>query len=202
MKSVVAMIEGVRPYASSKKVEQEIEEKASWSWEQAYWKEKLHYDEETDEVFIPGVSFKLALESTASYLSMKKKGNSTWTKHFRAGIIMEDDVWLGQGRDQAKPVKLFLDSNGKRDSGSRVFKIIPHMTKWSGEVKLSIVDDELPPDIFAIHLIKAGHFNGVGQWRPQKGGMNGRWKVKSFDWEGLTQTEKATWNRFAEEHGF
>ena len=64
-----------------------------------------------------------------------------------------------------------------------VIRHFPHYAKWSGTLRVHILDDTITKDIFEKVAREAGNFVGIGQFRPEKGGYFGRFEVKSISWE-------------------
>jgi hypothetical protein len=44
------------------------------------------------------------------------------------------------------------------------------------------MDDTVTREIFERYFNQAGHFIGVGRFRPENGGMNGRFRATAFHW--------------------
>jgi hypothetical protein len=65
-------LEGVSPYSQSRYHETEKEDQESYdAYRKRTWREHLHYDPQTKEVFIPPMSIKNALTLAAGRLGMK-----------------------------------------------------------------------------------------------------------------------------------
>jgi len=152
-------------------------------------KEHLHCDE-TGMVFIPPSSFKNALDEAAKFLSLKKEGSQKYTKHFEAGVAVFEPIPLGIHKDDIQLEKLFLDSNGKRNSGTRVFRHYPYVEKdWRAEVPFVILDETVlqrytgnkEQTVFEYVLRTAGLYVGIGRWRPARRGYYGRFTVEKIE---------------------
>ncbi len=151
--------------------------------EQRTWRERLHSDE-NGNVFIPPTCFKNALSEAAKYLSIQipGKGKATYTKHFEAGVLVPEALTLPVKKADVKCHRLFLPADGKRGSGKRVWKNMPIIHSWEGNVTFMILDENITQEVFRRVLEEAGKFIGIGTFRPRQNGMFGRFTVESMKW--------------------
>jgi len=174
------------PISFSKHIREKKPAKEQHSdFEKRIWRERLHYDEKTKECYIPSMMVKNCVVDGAQYLSIKipGKGNNTYAKHFKAGIYVEDSIPLNIKRDKVRGEWLFVPSDGKKNgSGTRVDKCFPMIDKWSGEITVAILDEEITREVFEKHISEAGLFIGLGRFRPRVGGELGRFKAKVVSW--------------------
>ena len=182
-------IKSITPYSASRPVD--IERNKSEGHEEfdkRIWREKAHFTKDED-VFIPGVSFKLALDEVASMLNekIKGKGNQTYGKIVSTATVAMSDLFIGVKKSDLKSITIFANLDGKRGGtvrGNRTFPIVP---SWEGSVDFQIFNDELPAEVFERYMTQAGLLTGVGRGRP---GMkapagNGRFQPLSFEWSDL-----------------
>jgi hypothetical protein len=156
-------------------------------YEERTWRERCHYTPEDEGVYIPAIAFKKCLESSARFNSRQipGKGKQTYTKHFVSGVAVLQDVPLPITKSTIIPDRQFVPSDGKSGGGKRVEKIFPTVHNWEGEVQFIINDHTITEDVFTDVLEDAGKFIGIGVWRPENSGMNGRFSVDSVDWQEL-----------------
>lgn len=159
------------------------------AYEQRCWRERVHADDD-GKIFMPGMAFKNCLSEAAKFLSKQipGKGKSTYTKHFEAGVMVIDPMYI-DGAPLVKDVpceRLFVPADGQRGGSKRVWKYFPVLRQWSGEVKFHVVDETITNDVFVEHLRDAGMFIGVGRFRPRNNGYYGRF---SFEPEKIKWTE-------------
>lgn len=185
--TVIASLKSISPYSQSRhydtpKLEREIPK----DYEARTWRDRLHTDPITNQVFIPPMAFKNCIAEAAKFLSeqIPGKGKSTYTKHFEAGILVTESLPLGLKKDDVQGEWLFLPSDGIRGSGKRVDKCYPIIPTWQGDVKFHIFDPMVTADVFAKHLIQAGMFIGIGRFRPRNNGFYGRFSVENLTWDG------------------
>lgn len=182
-----ASLQSVSPYSQSRyhKSAKAHENEAHDELEERTWREKCTVDE-TGNVCIPGFALKMALDKAASRLQMKipGKGRKTYVDFFKGGILPPDLVPLGIHKDAVESITLMCDSKGKRGAtgGSRVPRTFPIIRKWGADVTFHIIDTVITKEAFERHLREAGFFVGIGRFRPENGGTNGRFKVTAVQW--------------------
>jgi hypothetical protein len=150
--------------------------------EERTWQQKVRQSE-SGQVYIPPFALKNALEAAGSRLGMKLTGKATYTKLFRQGIMINDDILLSS-RDgkpitiaDVKPMPMFVPSDGKRGSGKRVMRIFPQLQSWKATVEITCFDQRLTKEVVQAHLEEAGKFIGFGSMRVENGGVAGRFAV-------------------------
>ena len=191
-------LRGITPYSASLYVY--IEVKANETHDAAdkrVWRDKAHFVQagkkpaDTDEVYIPAVQLRRALFATAKYLSIKIPGGgqATYTKHFEQGIVVRNalnadarPIGIGVTRGDIDPVDVMCSSTGNKSGkgGCIVPRRFPIAPLWAQPFEVSIHDDKITEEIFTRVLKEAGMFNGLGRWRPQNGGDNGRFVVEEL----------------------
>lgn len=182
-----AQLESIAPYSQSQGLKTPKKAKEPFEKYEAHvWRERMNTDA-NGKVIIPAMAFKNCLTSIAQYLSetVPGKGSATYTKHFKAGVIVAEPVQLGIDSKTVEPEMLFLPSNGKTGGGSRVWKTFPLIPKWSGMLTVHILDETITEELFKKYLQQAGNFVGVGRFRPQSNGFYGRFKVNKINFEVL-----------------
>ena len=182
MKEAIVQLSGVSTLSMGRHYEVESKDETREEYEKRTWRERLHYNK-SDEVFIPPMMFKKTLEEVASYLSIKIPGkrNQTYTKKFKAAVLVTDPMMLGIKKDDVEGEWVFVPSDGKAGGGSRVNKCFPVIHDWSGTVKFYIMDSEITEAVFTNHLTEAGKFIGIGRFRPIRGGYYGRFSVDKVE---------------------
>lgn len=154
-------------------------------FEERTWRERIHVDEH-GVAFIPPMAIKNCLSDVAKYLSesVPGKGKATYTKHFTSGVLVADPVVLPVLKDDLDSYAGPMSSTGEKGkSGGRVvIRIFPIVNEWSGDVAFHILDEVITPDIFRQVVEIAGRNIGIGRFRPQNGGFNGRWTVEDVKW--------------------
>ena len=189
MKICTVNLKSVSPYSQSRAHEEPtLNKETAEAKDLRTWREKMHSDEDGN-VFIPCMSFKQALDKTAKNLGMQipGRGKSTYTKHFLGGCMLQSDVPIFDGKESIKkddvlPIRIHCNADGVRGSGKRVWRTFPHFPVWTGTATFLILDDAITVDVFEKHLVEAGKYVGIGRFRPENGGTNGRFEVTKFKW--------------------
>jgi hypothetical protein len=185
MPTAIATLRSITPYSQSRYHESPAQPNESKDeYEMRTWRERMHFNKDGD-VFIPPMSFKNALAEAAKYLNIRITGGgrSTYTKHFRSGVIVGTPLPVGVHKDEVPGDVLFLNSDGKRGGGTRVKRKMPRIDEWDGDVEFTIIDDKITPEVFERVLIAAGSVIGIGRFRPENGGYYGRFSVEGVRWE-------------------
>lgn len=187
MKMVTVELESITPYTQSRMHDTpKIEKETADLHEQRTWREKTTTNKD-GIICIPAMALKGALDTASKMLGTQipGKGKSTYTKHFKAGVICEADVPLGVKKDEVGSITINANSDGVRGSGKRVKRTFPIIPQWKAIATFAVLDDTITKDIFEKHLTEAGRFVGIGQFRPENGGLNGRFKPVSFKWSEM-----------------
>lgn len=182
MKTITARLKSISPYSQSRHYDTpKLDRELAKDYETRTWRDRLHADS-AGLVFIPPMAFKNAIAEAAKFMSIQVpgKGKATYTKHFEAGVLVMEPLPLGIAKDDVKGEWLFVPSDGRRGSGSRVDKCFPYIAEWEGNVEFHILDDIITEDVFRQHLEAAGKFIGIGRFRPRNNGFYGRFSVESI----------------------
>lgn len=185
MRIAVAKLKSVSVYHQSRpyKVDK-LEGESNDEYEKRTWRNRCHVNA-TGNIFIPPMAFKESLAAAAQYNSEKiaGKGNATWTKHFLAGVLVQDGPELPIKASEVDGTWLYLNSDGKKGGGTRVWRCMPTIPEWEATVTYYVIDDIITKDAFEKHLELSGKLIGIGQFRPQKGGYAGRFSVEGVEWK-------------------
>jgi hypothetical protein len=173
----VTPLGGGAPF-TSKRADRETHE----DFEVRCYLEKLRVNE-AGRCIIPAMALKFCICAAAKHLGRQVpgKGKRTYTKLFESGLLVMDDADLGMTRADAKPIWINANSDGIRGSGKRVARCIPTLTSWKTTVTIAVLDDAIDEKILREHLDHAGMFIGLGQFRAEKGGTNGRFEVAKLE---------------------
>lgn len=185
MKVAVASLKSIGAYTQGKRVWADKENKESAdAFEKRTWKQRAHISEDTGTAFIPAISFKLCIAEGAKHanIQIKGQGKATYTKNFVRGVTVLSNLDLGVPEKDLKGVTLDVPADGTRGGSKRVTRTFPIFPEWKGDVEFYILDDIITEDIFAEVLRQSGLFIGIGTWRPQNNGENGRFAVEKIKW--------------------
>ncbi len=149
--------------------------------EKRIWKLGIHTNE-NGNVIIPAFSIMNCIKAAAQRIGMKipGKGQKTYSKVFGSGVLVLDAIVLPYRLEDIKPWARFVPSDGKPGGGTRVEKYYMKLTEWGGTFEVNILDDMITEEVFREHMDYAGKFIGLGIWRPERGGIMGRFSVKKI----------------------
>jgi len=198
MKTYIAQLESLSPYSSSRKHrEEKLDKETPEAHEERTWRHKLTTNVD-GMVCIPAMAFKFGLTDACRYIGAKIPGkrNATYTKHFEGGLLITEDVNLGIHKDSESVEPrvitvngicehyfgkwVYVNADGVRGGGSRVFRCFPTVKSWKAPLTITVLDDTITAELLRNALETMGLYIGVGQFRAQNGGTNGRFKVVSF----------------------
>lgn len=187
MKLCRVSIRSVTPYSQSKAVDPDqfpkLEKESADGWDKRLWREKATFDQH-GEVCIPAMALKMSVDEAIKRLNIgiPGRGKSTYTKFFTAGQICEADAPLGVHRDDLEFIDIWANADGVRGSGKRVRRRFPIIRAYETAASFAILDDIIPEKVFEKAVTEAGRLVGIGRFRPEKGGMNGRFEVSGISW--------------------
>jgi hypothetical protein len=182
-----AQLASVGPYSQSRphNTEKKLKEQPD-DYEKRTWREKAHVfpESKTGQLMIPPMAFKNCLAEAAAHRSekIKGKGQKTWTKHFLRGIQVLEPLLLSVTKDEVKPQSVYCNADGKKGSGTRVWRYFPVIEEWGGIVEYCIYDSAITEDEFIKTLQDSGTLVGIGRFRAANGGNYGRYNVLKVDW--------------------
>lgn len=162
------------------------EKEDAGGYDKRLWREKATYTPD-GIICIPSMALKQAVDEAIKRLNIgiAGRGKSTYTKFFVAGQICAHDVPLGIHKDDLEYVDIIANSDGIRGSGKRVNRRFPVVYNWKGVAEFHILDDVIPNEVFEKGITEAGRLVGIGRFRPEKGGFNGRFEVDRIDWQTI-----------------
>lgn len=133
------------------------------------------YLDENDEPCIPDYVFEAAIIGRGSMARQSKLGKSV-----AAAVWVEDSGTLNydgpRNPDKLWEQKFWLQSLVTVRS-SRVMRTRPRFKQWSADFTVLYDSDMINEDELKHWIEWAGKAQGLGDWRPQKGGHYGRFSV-------------------------
>jgi hypothetical protein len=181
-------ISGITPMTQSRQHDEpKLEGESMNDYDIRTWRSKLTVDtrdgKKTIVIPVHGVHQCIAAAAKYSKRQIPGQGKATWTAKFTAGISLLDHPALNIDPDSVSAITISANADGVRGSGKRVprrFPVIP--AGWTTTFDVLILDPIITKDVFVEMMELAGIFVGLGQFRPQSGGTNGRFQVKSVEW--------------------
>lgn len=187
MRKVTVHIESVTPYSQSRQHDApKLNKESADAYEIRTWREKANYDE-SGVIYIPAMALKQALDSAAKKLSEQivGKGKKTYTAYFVQDVLCDGNVSLGVHKDDVDGVTINANAKGIRGPGARVKRTFPVVPSWSAKADFVVLDDTVTPEVFERTFAIAGMGIGIGRFRPQNGGLNGRFRAVKFVWQQI-----------------
>lgn len=190
-------IEGRTPYSSSRFITQEViarykqdnDKMKPDDLDKAYWREKATPGADGEWV-IPARSFHWAFIGAAKKLGRKipGRGQVQYTQFVESGMLFPAPLGLGKKCADLDPerdcIEVLCDAKGRKgkQATTRVVRRFPHIAQWGGVIEARIFAGELLHDGFLEEVATlAGMQIGVGRWRPELAGLNGRFHVVRFE---------------------
>lgn len=194
MRKCKAYLENIpgSPYSqSAQHATEKLDREQHDDYDERTWRNKATVNKE-GQVCIPAMALKQSVDTAAYKLGEKvpNRRGATYKNFFASGFFCDHDVAIANGKaltpaDAAKkPIN--ANADGVRGSGKRVVRRFPEWERWNGIAEFTITDDILTQDVFERHLKAAGMIVGIGRFRPEKGGTNGRFKVTKVEWTELS----------------
>lgn len=178
MKKYKVEIKGITPLLQNKPEEygfdvQWIEKQASEDWEKEALK-KIYRDNE-GKIYQPSEHIIRTLIEAGKKIKMKGAGKATYSKIFGSMVSVEPYVLIHDNQDFEIFKKLVVIPSTK----GRVMRYRPMLKDWSLTFDI-LFEDEIPSDVIKEALEIAGRYSGIGDWRPEKKGVFGKFQVVSF----------------------
>lgn len=193
MRQVKVHLESIpgSPYSQSAKPQIAFLDRESHDdYEQRTWRDKCTVNKD-GQVCIPAMALKQSIDTCAYKLGMKvpNRRGATYKSFFASGFFCDRDVPISNGKpltkESAEGKTISANADGRRGSGTRVPRRFPEFPVWRGIAEFTIVDDLITQDIFEQHVKSAGIIVGIGRFRPENGGTNGRFRATQFEWSNL-----------------
>ena len=178
-------VRGTGCFSQSKKLRETRGKKEDWNqFYDRVWKQQAHVGPDGDSVVILAFSLHQALIGGAKKGRLKpvaaKKLVEVLHARLLTGIMISDDAQTDMKLSAAIPQTFSCHSTGKRGPGTRVDRTFPVWMSWSATFDVWLLDETLTKEDIAEALRWAGVANGLGRYRPENGGSNGRFVVEGI----------------------
>lgn len=146
------------------------------------WEEKF-YETKDGNIFQPGTHFESCMVKAAVNFKIQGKRGKTYKDLFRASVFVNPEEILHHvevpdelDTDADKP--LYLDMRPVVIQRARIVRIRPTFKPgWELEFEISVIDDQIQPQLVQDILVLAGKTVGIGDFRPKFG----RFSVTQFE---------------------
>lgn len=187
MYRAIVTIKGIAPLSQSRKHHTPfLEGESHEAYDARTWREKCNYGDD-GIVYVPAMAFKQAMDNAAKRLAIPDPDNkrASFTKYFVSDVICEAHMPIGIAKDDMPSIRINANSDGVRGSGKRVIRTFPQTQNWGGTTSFLIMEEKITRAIFERVIQTAGRSIGVGQFRPEKGGVNGRFEVIKIEYQNI-----------------
>lgn len=171
-------IEGTTPILFNRFRDVAIEgksKKRTGAMAEAEIEDKLYLDEK-GKPQLPSVYIKNCIVEAAKQFKIVGKGKSTYSKLVASTIDIEPFyIELNSGK-----YEVFRISAVNPMTKGRMITERPRFAKWSASFEIILNDDAVPISVINEILEHAGKYVGVGDWRPEKKGMHGKFLISKF----------------------
>jgi hypothetical protein len=168
-----------------------LEKEQAAAYDLRVWRQHMHTEirDGRQTVVIPATALQQAIIQAAQYSGeqIPGQGKKTWTAKFAGGLMMLENPSLHIDPDTIDCIAINAHATGKRDSGARVLRRFPLIPAWQATFEIYVLDQIITEDVLRKMVETAGMFVGIGQFRPQNRGTNGRFKIVKLDWQDNRQ---------------
>lgn len=185
--SALVTLKGMTPYSQSRKHETpRLEGESHEDYDRRTWRERQTVEvvEGKRSVVVPAFALHCAISDAAKYSGGKIKGEGMkrWTEKFRSGLMFRCNPSLDLDPDDTDHIDVWVNADGRRGGSVRVWRRFPIFWKWTVSFELMVLDPIITEAKLVETLSAAGLFIGIGRYRPQNMGTNGRFTIESLDW--------------------
>jgi len=187
MSQAIISLKSSAPYSQSQNIRDDRKEGESWTeYEERIAPKRTHVNED-GFVFIPPTALKWCLQSAADRLKMPLGpgyGKRTFPPLFRGGVeIGFAPIVLPIRSEDVEYEWLYLNADGVRHSGKRIWRLMPKIREWEAEVECLVLEPLITKKVLRDHWVAAGRFIGIGRFRAEKSGYYGRFEVEKLKWK-------------------
>ena len=137
--------------------------------------DKLYLDD--GKPYIPSVYFRNCLIEAGKQFKITGKGKSNFSKLIGATVDIETGIIKIKSKEG---YDVFRISAVNPMTKGRMMVSRPRFKDWSCKFTIVLNDDGIEPNTIKEILDHAGKYVGIGDWRPEKKGMYGKFIVVSF----------------------
>jgi hypothetical protein len=144
---------------------------------------KVSYRLPSGEFYFPGAAISRLLRDAGSNHKLKNSRKSTKFLVPAAVLVPQDAIVItnGDGKTPAKDFEVDSRPVVIPATKGRVMRHRPRFDCWSATFTIEIDEDILPAEFIHQLLIEGGTKQGIGDFRPEKGGPFGRFQVTNWN---------------------
>jgi len=171
-------IEGITPILFNRFRDVSIEgksKKRTGAMTEADIEDKLYLDEK-GKTQLPSVYIKNCITEASKQFKIIGKGKSTYSKIVASTVNIEP-FYINLEADK---FEVFRISAVNPMTKGRMMTERPKYSKWKASFQIVLNDPAVPSSVINEILEHAGKYVGVGDWRPEKKGMFGKFMITEF----------------------
>lgn len=126
-------------------------------------------------IYTPATHLRGSLINAGKDLRVKGKGKATYSKLFGSMVEVTPEAIPHLLTDMDVQVDRTVNPSTK---GANMTKR-PRLKKWKLDFEI-LFEDEIPKEVLKEALERAGRYVGIGDWRPEKKGIHGKFMVTKF----------------------
>ena len=131
------------------------------------------YVTEDGKPYVPSTYIRNSLIEAGKSIQIKGRGKSTYSKLLGSSLIVQPDAILINSTSGWEP---FTTTVVNPTTKGRVMVTRPMFKDWTLSFEAVVLDD-ISEEVFRNILDEAGRYVGIGDWRPAKKGMYGKFIV-------------------------
>lgn len=178
MEKINVTIQGVTPILFNRFRDTAIEgksKKRTGAMEESEIEDKL-YKDENGKVQLPSVYIKNSVTEAAKQFKIVGKNKATYSKIVGSSVdVMPFYIDL-----EADKYEVFRISAVNPMTKGRMMVSRPQFKSWSATFQIILNDSQVDSGVMNEILDHAGKYVGLGDWRPEKKGMFGKFMITSF----------------------
>lgn len=178
MEKIKVTIEGITPILFNRFRDVEIEgksKKRTGAMAEKEIEDKLYLDEK-GKTQLPSVYIKNSITEAGKQFKIIGKGKSTYSKIVASTVDIEP-FYIEM---DVKKYEVFRISAVNPMTKGRMMTERPKYTSWKTSFQIILNDPAVPVSVINEILEHAGKYVGVGDWRPEKKGMFGKFMITEF----------------------
>jgi hypothetical protein len=178
MEKVNVTIQGITPILFNRFRDVVIggkSKKRTGAIEESDIEDKLYKDEK-GKVQLPAVYLKNAITESAKQFKIVGKNKATYSKIVGSSVeIQPFYIDLDAGK-----YEIFRISVRNPMTNGRMMRERPRFDKWLATFEIILNDNQIDVSVMNEILEHAGKYVGIGDWRPEKKGMFGKFMITSY----------------------
>jgi len=134
------------------------------------------YQDEKGKTLLPSVYIKNCITEASKQFKIVGKGKATYSKLVASTVDIEPFmIEMGVGK-----YDVFRISAVNPMTKGRMMTERPRYTKWKASFEIVLNDPSVPISVINEILEHSGKYVGIGDWRPGKKGMFGKFLIAQF----------------------